>query len=482
MASLPRSRPKRSIPLDRTRHDRSIRIERATRGTALTGRYQAVNVLPNSLHARDVAYQIHPYTNARKHERTGPIVIERGSGIYVYDDQGREYIEALAGLWSVAVGFGEARLVEAAARQLAEKLVKMSPDGLDHVFFTNSGSEANDTVVKFVWYYNNALGRERKKKFIARNGGYHGITVAAGSLTGLQVNQRGFDLPLPFVKHVTCPHHYRFALEGETEEAFADRLAAELEATILAEGPDTVAAFIGEPVIGAGGVLVPPRTYWQKVQAVCRRYDILVVADEVINGFGRLGTLFACEHFGIHPDILVVSKQITSSYQPLAAVLVSAAIYQGVADQSERLGTFGHGYTASGHPVATAVGLENLAIIEERNLVANAARVGAHLQARLRELADHPLVGEVRGVGLSAAVELVADKASKAKFDPPGKIGLHVYEKAHEHGLIVRAIGDSICFCPPLIITEAQVDDMIERFARCLELTTAWVEAGMPAS
>jgi 4-aminobutyrate---pyruvate transaminase len=462
---------------------------------------KVMNVLPNSLHARDIAYQIHPYTNARKHERTGPIVIERGSGIYVYDDQGREYIEALAGLWSVAVGFGENRLVEAAARQmaklpyyhtfshkshepsieLAEKLVNMSPAGLDHVFFTNSGSEANDTVIKFVWYYNNAMGRERKKKFIARNGGYHGITVAAGSLTGLQVNQRGFDLPLSFVTHVTCPHHYRFAVEGETEEAFADRLAAELEATILAEGPETVAAFIGEPVMGAGGVLVPPRTYWEKVQAVCRRYDVLVVADEVINGFGRVGTLFACEHFGIRPDILVVSKQITSSYQPLAAVLISDAIYQGVADQSERLGTFGHGFTGSGHPVATAVGLENLAIIEERNLVANAAKVGAHLQTRLREFACHPLVGEVRGVGLIAAVELVADKASKAKFDPPSKAGLYLFEKAHEHGLIIRSIQDTIAFCPPLIITEAQVDEIVARFGRTLNETQAWVEAGMPA-
>jgi len=336
-------------------------------------------------------------------------------------------------------------------------------------------------VIKFVWYYNNAIGRERKKKFIARNGGYHGITVAAGSLTGLQVNQRGFDLPLPFVTHVTCPHHYRFALEGETEEAFADRLAAELEATILAEGPETVAAFIGEPVMGAGGVLVPPRTYWEKVQAVCRRYDVLVVADEVINGFGRVGTLFACEHFGIRPDILVVSKQITSSYQPLAAVLISDAIYQGVADQSERLGTFGHGFTGSGHPVATAVGLENLAIIEERNLVANAAKVGAHLQTRLREFAGHPLVGEVRGVGLIAAVELVADKPSKAKFDPPGKAGLYLFEKAHEHGLIIRSIQDSIAFCPPLIITEAQVDEIVARFGRTLNETQAWVEAGMPA-
>ena len=458
-----------------------------------------MNILPNSLSARDVAYQIHPYTNARRHERIGPIVIERGSGIYVYDDQGRAYIEAMAGLWSVAVGFGEDRLVQAAARQmsklpyyhtfshkshepsieLAEKLVKMSPDGLDHVFFTSSGSEANDTVVKFVWYYNNSLGRPQKKKFIARNGGYHGITVASGSLTGLQVNQRGFDLPLPFVKHVTCPHHYRFAEAGESEEAFADRLAAELEATILAEGPETVAAFIGEPLMGAGGVLAPPGAYWRKMQEVCRRHDVLIVADEVINGFGRLGTLFACEHYGIQPDILVLSKQITSSYQPLAAVLVSDALYQGIADQTKRLGNFGHGFTASGHPVATAVALENLAIIEERGLVANAARVGAHLQASLRRFADHPLVGEVRGVGLIAAVELVADKASKAKFDPPGKVGLYLFERAHEHGLIIRAVQDSIAFCPPLIITPAQVDDVVRRFEHALADTQNWVTAGM---
>jgi 4-aminobutyrate--pyruvate transaminase len=460
-----------------------------------------MTAIPNSLHARDVAYVLHPYTNARRHERLGPMVIDHGKGVFVYDDQGREYIEAMSGLWSVAVGFGENRLVEAAAKQmsklpyyhtfshkshepsidLAEKLVKMSPDGLDHVFFTNSGSEANDTVVKIVWYYNNAIGRPEKKKFIARNGGYHGITIASGSLTGLQVNQRGFDLPLDFVRHVTCPHHYRFAEPGESEEAFADRLAAELEATILAEGPETVAAFIGEPVMGAGGVLVPPATYWEKVQAVCRKYDVLVVADEVINGIGRIGTLFACETYGIKPDILVLSKQITSSYQPLAAVLFSDAIYQGVADQSERLGTFGHGFTTSGHPVATAVALENLAIIEERGLVENVGVVGPRLQAALRKFADHPLVGEVRGVGLIAAIELVADKKTKAKFDPVGKVALYLFERAQEHGVILRAIQDHIAFCPPLIVTPEQIDQIVERFGAALEETEAWVAAGMPA-
>ncbi len=460
-----------------------------------------MTLLPNSAQARDVAFLLHPNTNARKHEETGPIVMDRGEGIYVYDDTGKSYIEALAGLWSVAVGFGEPRLVAAAARQmgrlpyyhsfsgksseptidLAERLVKMSPAGVDRVFFTNSGSEANDTVVKLVWFYNNAIGRPEKKKFIARHGGYHGITVAAGSLTGLPANQRGFDLPLPQMKHVTCPHHYRYGLEGESEEAFADRLAAELEAKIIEEGPGTVAAFIGEPLIGAGGVLPPPATYWEKIQAVCRKHDVLVVADEVINGFGRLGTLFACEYYGIRPDILVVSKQLTSSYMPIAAVLFSDAIYQGVADGSAKLGTFGHGFTASGHPVATAVAMENLDIIEERGLVANAAAMGAAMQAKLRTFAEHPLVGEVRGVGLIAGVELVADKATRAKFDPPGKVGAYLYGRGHEHGLVIRAIGDTICFCPPLIITEAEIDEMIARFSRALDDTTAWVAAGMPA-
>jgi 4-aminobutyrate--pyruvate transaminase len=457
-------------------------------------------MLTNSLHSKDIAHQIHPATNMRRHERVGPIVIDRGSGIYVYDDEGREYIEGLAGLWSVGVGFGEKRLVEAATRQmaklpyyhifahkthepstlLAEKLVSLAPEGLKHVFFTSSGGEANDSAIKFVWYYNNALGRTEKKKFISRYNAYHGITIGAGSLTGLQANQRGFDLPLPFAKHVSAPHYYRNGLPGESEDAFVERLATELETMILDEGPDTVAAFIGEPLMGAGGVIVPPQNYWQRIQEVCRKYDVLVVADEVINGFGRLGTMFGCDSFGIKPDILVCSKQITSSYQPLAAVMISDTIYQAMADQSDRLGTFGHGYTASGHPVATAVALENLAIIEERGLVNNAAEVGAHMRAGLARFADHPLVGEVRGRGLIAAVELVADKATKARFDPVGKVGMRVFERAHHHGLIIRNVGDSIAFCPPMIITTAQVDEMLKRFSATLDDVTAWVNDGMP--
>ncbi|MEI4472919.1 aspartate aminotransferase family protein [Frigidibacter sp. MR17.24] len=444
--------------------------------------------LPNSLQGRDLRYLLHPVTNARAHERNGPLVIARGEGIYVFDDAGKDYIEGLAGLWSVGLGFSEQRLIDAAKRQLdvlpymhlfasksqqpaielAEKLVKMTPEGLDRVHFTNSGSEANDTVVKMVWFYNNAIGRPEKKKFISRVKGYHGITIAAGSLTGIPANHKGFDLPLDFVRHVSTPHFYRFAKDGETEEQFSDRLAAELEEMILAEGPETVAAFIGEPLMGAGGVLPPPAGYWAKIQAVCRKYDVLIVADEVINGFGRTGEMFACETYGIRPDLLVLSKQITSSYQPLAAIVFSDKIYQGIADGSETLGTFGHGYTTSGHPVATAVGLENLKIIEERNLVENARRMGKIMRDGLAKYADHPCVGEVRGEGLIAAIEFVQDKATKAPFEPAGKAAQAVAAAAQANGLILRAIGDAVCFCPPMIITEAEMTELLSRFERAM--------------
>ncbi|MFG1206534.1 aspartate aminotransferase family protein [Xanthobacter flavus] len=451
----------------------------------------------NSLHVRDVANLLHPNTNARRHEAQGPMIITRGEGIHVYDDQGKAYIEGLAGLWSVALGFGEKRLAEAAARQmqtlpyyhtfshksnapaieLAERLVEMTPEGLTKVFFTNSGSEANDTVVKMIWYYNNALGRPAKKKIISRARAYHGITIIAGSMTGLPMNQRDFDLPLPGFLHLTCPHHYRNALPGESEEDFATRLADELEAMILREGPETVAAFIGEPVMAAGGVMPPPETYWTKIQAVCRRHDVLVVADEVINGFGRLGTPFGCDRYGISPDFMVLSKQLTSSYMPLSAIVLSDQVYQVIADNSDRIGAFGHGFTATGHPVATAVALENLRIIEERGLIAHAAAIAPALQDGLRSrFADHPLVGEVRGVGLIAGVELVADKARKTKFDPPGQVAAYLHARAQEHGLILRAIEDTLAFCPPLIITEAEIGMILDRFGAALDDTCAWVK------
>jgi 4-aminobutyrate--pyruvate transaminase len=454
------------------------------------------SVAPNSQQARDISYLFHPYTDARRFEREGPLVIARGQGIYVFDDEGRRYIEGLAGLWSVAVGFAEKRLVRAAARQmetlpfyhlfggkshdpsilLAEKLVSMTPQGLGKVFFTNSGSEANDTAMKLVWFYNNACGRHEKKKIISRTRAYHGVTIASGSLTGLPANHRGMDLPIAGVIHASCPHHWRFGRDGESEEAFSARLAAELDEIILREGPDTVGAFFGEPIMGAGGVITPPAGYWQAIQAVCRKHDVLLVVDEVISGFGRTGRMFASELYAIDPDILVVSKQLTSSYQPLAAIVFKDALYQPIADYTAQLTTFGHGFTASGHPVATAVALENLKIIEERDLVARAAELAPRLQEGLRRHRDHPLVGEVRGIGLIAGLELVSDKAAKSPFATLGKVGGYLAARCLKHGLIIRNIGDTIAFCPPLIIEAAQIDDMLDAFARGLDDTWQWYQ------
>jgi 4-aminobutyrate--pyruvate transaminase len=440
---------------------------------------------PNSAEARDIRFQLHSYTNARLHEQTGPLVIERGDGVYVFDNEGRRYIEAMAGLWSAGLGFSETRLADVAAAQmrklpfyhtfthkshgpsidLAEKLVEMTspltPGGMSKALFCNSGSEANDTAIKLVWYRSNALGKPEKKKLISRMRAYHGITLAAASLTGLPNNHRSFDLPIDGVFHTGAPHFWRDGLPGETEEAFATRRADELEALILAEGPDTIAAFWGEPVMGAGGVIVPPATYWAKIQAVLAKYDILLVADEVICGFGRTGKMFACETYGIRPDIMIVSKQLSSSYMPIAALIANDRVLGPVMDESARIGTFGHGFTAAGHPVATAVSLETLRIIEAEGLVANAARQGERLRAGLAELSDHPLIGEVRGVGLIAAVELVTDKAAKKALDVPGQLGLKVNAALQQNGLICRAIADTIAFCPPMIIKADEVDAIL---------------------
>ena len=445
--------------------------------------------MPNSIEARDIAYHLHAYTNAQKHAEVGPFVVDRGEGIYVFDKAGNRYIEGLAGLWSVGLGFSEPRLVEAATRQmaklpfyhnfahrshepvidLAEKLVSMMPVPMSKAFFTNSGSEANDTALKLIWYRANAMGQPQKKKVIAREKGYHGVTIAAASLTGLPVNHQSFDLPIAGVLRTGNPHFWRAAEPGESEEAFASRRAEELEQLILAEGPDTIAAFFGEPVMGAGGVITPPATYWQKIQEVLAKYDILLVADEVICGFGRTGNMFGSETYGIRPDIMVLSKQLSSSYLPISALVANERVIGPIVEESGRRGTLGHGFTAGGHPVAAAVALENVRIIEERNLVANAAAVGARMRKGLAAYQGHPLVGEVRGVGLIAAVELVTDKRAKAALDPVGKLGGLVNAALLAEGVIIRNMGDTIAFCPPLIITEAQADDMVVRFGVALD-------------
>ncbi|MEX2010123.1 MAG: aspartate aminotransferase family protein [Dongiaceae bacterium] len=461
-----------------------------------------MTVLPNSAAARDIAYHLHPYTDLVKHEAEGPLIITGGKGIHVIDESGKSYIEGLAGLWCASLGFGEERLVQAAAAQmrklpyyhsfahktpsvvidLAERLIKMAPVPMSHAFFANSGSEANDTVVKMVWYYNNALGRPGKKKIISRLKGYHGVTVASASLTGLPNNHRDFDLPIANVLHTDCPHYYRFGHANESEEDFASRLAASLEKLIRDEGPDTIAAFIAEPVQGAGGVIVPPRTYFEKIQPILKKYDILFIADEVICGFGRTGNMFGTETYRLQPDIITVAKALSASYLPISAVLINQKLYETIRDNSGRIGTFGHGYTYSGHPVSAAVALETLNIYEERDIVAHVRRVAPDLQRGLRQFAGHPLVGEVRGVGLMAAVELVRDKATRASFDPKLGVGPYLVRRAQEHGLLVRPLADSIAFCPPLIITEEQISDLTARFGRALDDTMAWVgEQGLAA-
>ncbi|HEY0920480.1 aspartate aminotransferase family protein [Devosia sp.] len=452
---------------------------------------------PNSIEARDIAYHLHPYTNAKKHRETGPLVIERGHGIYVTDSNGHTYIEAMAGLWSVALGFSEKRLIAAATRQmetlpfyhtfthkshgpvidLAERMVGMAPVPMSKAFFTNSGSEANDTALKLIWYRANALGQPQRKKVISRERAYHGVTIAAASLTGLAGNHRSFDLPIPGILRTGCPHHWRDAEAGESEEAFATRRAEELEQLILREGPETIAAFWGEPVQGAGGVVVPPRTYWEKIQQVLRKYDILLVADEVICGFGRTGRMFGSQTYGIEPDIMLLSKQLSSSYLPISALVANERVIAPIVEESDRIGTLGHGFTAGGHPVAAAVALETLKIIEERGLVEHAAAVGNRLQAGLAGLLDHPLVGEVRGVGLVAAIELVVDKSRKQALPAPGQLGTLVNAQLQAHGVIGRNMLDAVAFCPPLIITEAEVDELVARVRRALDASLALARA-----
>jgi len=448
-----------------------------------------VNVAANSAFSRDIAHVLHPYTHLKKHQQKGPLIIARGEGIRVIDEDGRSYIDGLAGLWCVSLGFSEPRLVEAARRQLetlpyyhafahkshepsidlADRILAMLPVPMSKVFFNTSGSEANDSAVKMVWYYNNARGRHRKKKIISRVKGYHGVTVASASLTGLPNNHRDFDLPIANIRHADCPHHYRLAKPKESEEDFATRLAESFEAQIIREDPETVAAFIAEPVMGAGGVIVPPRTYFEKIQKVLKKYDVLFIVDEVICGFGRTGNMFGIETFDLKPDIVTMAKAMSSGYQPISATVISEDIYQALVSQSEKIGVFAHGFTYSAHPVACAVALETLKIYEERKILDHVREVAPAFQDRLHSLASHALVGEARGIGLIGAIELVRDKASKAPFDATAGVGLMAAEILQEEGLILRAMVDSLALCPPLITTKVEVGEIFDRLEKSLE-------------
>jgi 4-aminobutyrate---pyruvate transaminase len=441
---------------------------------------------------------VHMQTNLRRHQQDGPLVIARGEGCRVFDNSGNEYIDTVAGLWCASLGFGSERLARVAYEQmktlgyyhlyrhrsnepaieLAEWLLKIAPVPMARVVFQCSGSEANDTAIKLAWYYWNAVGQPQRTKIIARQMGYHGNTCAAVSLSGKPDMHAGFGLPFANFKHTEFPHYYRRHEPGETEEQFSTRMAEALERLIQAEGPDTIAAFFAEPVMGAGGGILPPAGYFDKIQEVLRRHDILFVADEVICGFARTGEMWGCETYRIRPDMMTSAKALSAAMQPISAVLVNARIHDAMLAQSDTLGSFAHGYTYAGHPVAAAVALEVQKIYAEMDIVARAKRLGAVLAATLAPLKTHPLVGDIRGTGLLVALELMQDGEQRIAFDAALKVGARVDAAVTRHGLILRVIGDRIVFAPPLVIEDDEIGDIGERLTRALDEVAGELKTG----
>ena len=448
----------------------------------------------DSLERLDRESLIHPFTNLRAFaagEAGPPRIITGGKGAWIRDQNGRDFLDAFAGLYCVNVGYGREEIADAIADQarrlayyhtyagssnepairLADKILSMAPRGMKRVFFGLSGSDANETQVKLVWFYNNVLGRHAKKKIISRHRGYHGGTIMSGAMTGLPVYHVGFDQPFGPVRHTTAPHYYWGAETGMSELEFSARCAENLERMILEEGPDTVGAFIGEPALGTGGIVPPPEGYWPAIQAVLRKYDVLLIADEVVCGFGRLGENFGCDYYGIEPDLITIAKGLTSAYLPLSGAIVGERVWQVLQDGFDQFGAFSHGYTYTAHPLCAAAGLANLELIERENIIGNVREVGPYLVNSLKaNFGDHPKVGEVRGVGMLAAIEFVADKDSKTRFDPAEKIGARVSAACADLGLLARGMpgGDILGFAPPLVLTRVDVDTIVERVGKAL--------------
>ncbi len=435
------------------------------------------------LEALDRAHLFHPSTHLKNHAHglTPCRILRGGEGVYVTDRDGQRSLDAFAGLYCINVGYGRQEIADAVHRQmqelayyhayvghssepaieLSERIIELAPAGMRRVYYGLSGSDANETQIKLVWYYNNVLGRPEKKKIIARERGYHGSGLMTGSLTGLPVFHKAFDLPLAPVRHTLCPHYWKYARPGESELDFSRRCAAELEKLILAEGPETVAAFIGEPAMGTGGLIPAPEGYWAEIQKVLDKYDVLLIADEVVTGFGRLGTWFGSDYYGMRPDLITIAKGLTSAYLPLSGVIIGDKVWQVLEQGSDRFGAIGHGWTYSAHPTCAAAGLANLDILEREDLPGNVREVGPYLLAALRAaVADHPIVGEVRGVGMLAAIEFVEDKAARRFFEPAGKVGAAVAAACLERGMIARAMphGDIVGFAPPLTLSRAEAD------------------------
>jgi 4-aminobutyrate--pyruvate transaminase len=450
------------------------------------------------MQARDMASLLHPFTNLTILRQTGPLVVERGAGVFVYGSDGKDYLEAMGGLWCTALGWGEEELVEAAAEQmrklsfahifggkshepgiaLAERLKEMAPMPVGKVFFANSGSEANDTQIKLMWYAANARGESGRKKIIARTKAYHGVTLASASLTGLDAFHKSFDLPFDFTVRVECPHYYRGAEPGESEEQYSARLAASLDTRIQHEGPDTIAAMFVEAVMGAGGAMVPPRGYFEAITQVLDKYGIRLVDDEVICGFGRTGNAFGCQTFNYQPDSMSLAKALSSAYVPISAVLLSPELVEIIEEEATRIGGLWHAFTYSAHPVAAAVALKTLEIYDRRDTFGHVRKVAPVFLQRLKALADHPLVGEANGVGLIGAVELVADKKTKRNFEAAKTVGAKCGQFCQDEGVIVRPLlSDRIALCPPLVINEAEIGELFDRLERGLNKTLDWVRA-----
>ena len=414
----------------------------------------------------------------------GNRIIQTASGVHITDREGRSHLDAFAGLYCVNVGYGRSEIADAIAAQahelayyhsyvghgteasitLSRMIAERAPEGMNHVYYGMSGSDANETNVKLVWYYNNVLGRPQKKKIISRWRGYHGSGLVTGSLTGLELFHKKFDLPLSQVVHTEAPYYFRRADRDMSEEAFSADCAAKLEELILREGADTIAAFIGEPVLGTGGIVPPPAGYWAAIQAVLDKYDILLIADEVVTGFGRLGTMMGSTHYGMKPDLITIAKGLTSAYAPLSGSIVSDRMWKVLEDGTDEFGPIGHGWTYSAHPIGAAAGVANLRLLDSLDLVANAGSVGGYLNTAMRDaLGDHAQVGDIRGEGMLCAVELVRDRDNHVMFDAAEKVGPRIVTAMFERGVIARAMpqGDIIGFAPPFPLTRAQADEIV---------------------
>ncbi len=437
--------------------------------------------LPNSSHARDIASIVHSQTDLNRHLEVGPSIMSSGDGVYVTDSDGRRLIEGVAGLWCASLGFGVERLAEVAyeamknigyyhtyrhtsneaAIDLAEKLLSIAPVPMSKVLFQCSGSEANDTAIKLVWYYHNAIGKPDKRKIIGRMKGYHGSTAAAVSLSGKPDMHRDFNLPFEPFRHTDFPCYYLEHQDGETEDDFATRMADNLEALILEEGPETVGAFFAEPIMGAGGGIIPPPTYYEKIQAVLKKYDVLLVADEVICGYGRTGNMWGSTTMEMVPDMISSAKQLSAGFQPISALLINEKVFQAMLVESDKLGSFSHGYTYAGHPVAAAVALEVQKIYEEIDVVATVRKSADYLAARLSGLGDHPNIDDVDGRGLLWGMQVVKDRTTRALYDPALGMAQKIGDATRDAGAIVRIIGDRIVLAPPLVISEGELDQLV---------------------